>query len=170
MKSFFISALLAATAAALPQGLGQITRIVITDAQATAIAVPRNAEAQHLGPVSRTVIYDPQPTRISVPRDDVPDIAKRQSIGGICMPPIPNIILSCVTLERFSLTIIGSSNDSCGPGFSCTALGGGYTLCLPNILLPSVAPITASRTDVGDTPVSSGGAIQPTNVAIAGRQ
>ncbi|OBT45510.1 hypothetical protein VE00_05046 [Pseudogymnoascus sp. WSF 3629] len=147
MKSFFISALLAATAAALPQGLGQITRIVITDAQATAIAVPRNAEAQHLGPVSRTVIYDPQPTRISVPRDDVPDIAKRQSIGGIC-----------------------SSNDSCGPGFSCTALGGGYTLCLPNILLPSVAPITASRTDVGDTPVSSGGAIQPTNVAIAGRQ
>lgn len=87
MKGFLISALLAATAVALPQGLGQITRIVITDAQTTAIAVPRNAEAQHLGPVSRTVIYDPQTTRISVPRDDVPDIAKRQSIGGICMTP-----------------------------------------------------------------------------------
>lgn len=87
MKTVFISALLAATAAALPQGLGQITRIVITDSQPTAIAVPRNAEAQHLGPVSRTVIYDPQPTRISVPRDDVADIAKRQTIGGICMTP-----------------------------------------------------------------------------------
>jgi hypothetical protein len=87
MKSFLISALLVATAAALPQGLGQITRIVITDAQPTAIAVPRNAEAQHLGPVSRTVIYDSQPTRISVPRDDVLDNAKRQTIGGICMNP-----------------------------------------------------------------------------------
>ncbi|KFZ06937.1 hypothetical protein V501_06927 [Pseudogymnoascus sp. VKM F-4519 (FW-2642)] len=147
MKSFLISALLAATAAALPQGLGQITRIVITDSQPTAIAVPRNAEAQHLGPVSRTVIYDSQPTRISVPRDDVLDNAKRQTIGGIC-----------------------SSNDSCAPGFSCTSLGGGYTLCLPNILVPSVVPITASRTDIGDVPVSSGGAIQPTNVAIAGRK
>ncbi|OBT82214.1 hypothetical protein VE02_09001 [Pseudogymnoascus sp. 03VT05] len=146
MKSFLISALLAATAAALPQGLGQITRIVITDGQPTAIAVPRNAEPQHLGPVSRTVIYDSQPTRISWPRNDVPDIAKRQSIAGIC-----------------------TSNDSCAPGFACTPLGGGYTLCLPNILLPTVVPITASRTDIGDTPVSSGGAIQPTNVAIAGR-
>ncbi|ELR02142.1 hypothetical protein VC83_06980 [Pseudogymnoascus destructans] len=142
MKALLISALLAATAAtALPQGLGQITRIVITDAQPTAIAVPRIAVAQHLGPVSRSVIYDPQPTRTSVPRNDVPDIAKRQSIGGIC-----------------------SSNGSCAPGFSCTSLGGDYTLCLPDILLPSVVPITASRTDAGDTPVSSGGAIQPTNV------
>lgn len=87
MKTSLISALLAATAAALPQGLGQISRIVITDAQPTAIAVPRNAEPQHLGPVSRTVIYDSQPTVLSVPRNDVLRVAKRQSIGGICITP-----------------------------------------------------------------------------------
>lgn len=114
MKTSLISALLAATAAALPQGLGQISRIVITDAQPTAIAVPRNAEPQHLGPVSRTVIYDSQPTVLKVPRNaelqhlgpvsrtviydsqptvlpvpqnDVPRVGKRQSIGGICITP-----------------------------------------------------------------------------------
>lgn len=114
MKTFLLSALLAASAAALPQGLGQISRIVIVDGQPTAIAVPRNAEPQHLGPVSRTVIhdsqptvltvprnaepqhlgpvsrtviYDSQPTVLAVPRDDVADVAKRQSIGGICMIP-----------------------------------------------------------------------------------
>ncbi|KFY93065.1 hypothetical protein V500_03929 [Pseudogymnoascus sp. VKM F-4518 (FW-2643)] len=165
MKTSLISALLAATAAALPQGLGQISRIVIADAQPTAIAVPRNAEPQHLGPVSRTVIYDSQPTVLTVPRNaepqhlgpvsrtviydsqptvlpvpqnDVPRVAKRQSIGGIC-----------------------SSNDSCAPGFLCTPLGGGYTVCLPDFLLPSAVQSaeTASRTNIGDTPVSSGGAI-----------
>lgn len=113
MKTFLVSALLAATAAALPQGLGQITRIVVTDAQVTTLAVPRNAEPQHLGPISRTVIYDSQPTRVSVPRNaepqhlgpvsrtviydsqptilsvprnDVPSVKKRQSIG-LCMSP-----------------------------------------------------------------------------------
>ncbi|KFY44240.1 hypothetical protein V495_03565 [Pseudogymnoascus sp. VKM F-4514 (FW-929)] len=176
MKISLISALLAATATALPQGLGQISRIVITDAQPTAIAVPRNADPQHLGPVSRTVIYDSKPTILTVPRNaepqrlgpvsrtviydskptsvlhvprnDAPSEEKRQSIGGIC-----------------------TSNDSCGKGFLCTPLGGGYTMCLPDFLLPSVVQSaeTASRTNIGDTPVSSGVAIQPTNVALADR-
>ncbi|KFY46348.1 hypothetical protein V494_00476 [Pseudogymnoascus sp. VKM F-4513 (FW-928)] len=175
MKLILISALLVASTAALPQGLGQISRIAITDTQATAIAVPRNAdpqrlgpvsrtviydsrptvlavprnaEPQHLGHISRTVIYDSQPTALPVPRDGEPSLAKRQSIGGIC-----------------------SSNDSCATGFVCASLYGWYTVCLPDYLLPSDghSVVTASRTNIGDVPVSSGGAIQPTNVAIADR-
>lgn len=197
MKTFLVSALLAATAAALPQGLGQVTRIVITDTQATAVAVPRNAEPQHLGPVSRTVIYDSQPTRIavarnaepqhlgpvsrtviydsqptvlSVPRNEVPSVGKRQSIG-LCMSPILDTISSCVTLDRPLLTIIGTSDDSCATGYLCAALGDGYSVCLPDLLYQSVVAsvVTASRTTVDDTPVSSTSAIEATDVALAGR-
>ncbi|KFY27346.1 hypothetical protein V493_03554 [Pseudogymnoascus sp. VKM F-4281 (FW-2241)] len=149
MKFFLISALLAATAAALPQGLGQITRIAITEAQPTALAVPRNAEPQRLGPVSRTMIYDSKPTALSVPRNDAPHVAKRQSIGGLC-----------------------SNNEPCAAGWVCTPLEGGYNICIPDFLLPLVEQSegTVSRTNIGNTPVNSEKAIQLTIIVVAGRE